>query len=404
MKTGNHEPLAYRPDIDGLRAFAVLSVVAYHAFPETVKGGFIGVDVFFVISGYLIGGIILRDLEQGTFSFWNFYSRRIRRIFPALIVVLASALAFGWFALLPDEFKSLGKHVLGGSTFVSNFVLWQEAGYFDVEAKAKPLLHLWSLGIEEQFYIFFPLLLWLCHRKGIGKFPCIVILVACSFLYNLSLHTADRTADFYSPLTRIWELLAGVLCTMAVGHQEARPKPFCASSDKETGDAAGKLGLPCAFLGLSCLVISLCSINDQMPYPGWRALTPVVGAICLLGAGNRNVINNYLFSNRIAVFIGKVSYPFYLWHWVLLSFAFIVHGGLDSGDFALRVWLVCLSFVFAVVTYFFIEKPIRFNQQYRTVKIASLIIFMIVLGCSGVFIFITEGKYCRLTGLKNSKV
>lgn len=173
--------MAYRPDIDGLRAFAVLSVVAYHAFPEWVKGGFIGVDVFFVISGYLIGGIILRDLEQGTFSFWNFYSRRIRRIFPALIVVLASVLVFGWFALLPNEYEALGKHVLGGATFVSNFVLWGEAGYFDVEAKAKPLLHLWSLGIEEQFYIFFPLLLWFFFRRKMKISFWIALLFLISF-------------------------------------------------------------------------------------------------------------------------------------------------------------------------------------------------------------------------------
>ena len=206
--------MGYRPDIDGLRAFAVLSVVAYHAFPETVKGGFIGVDVFFVISGYLIGGIILRDLERGSFSFWNFYSRRIRRIFPALIVVLAGALSFGWFALLPDEYKALGKHVLGGSTFVSNFVLWREAGYFDVEAKAKPLLHLWSLGIEEQFYIFFPLLLWFCFRKKLRISFLIPVLLFVSFCFNIYLHNSDRTADFYSPLTRVWELFAGVVCAM----------------------------------------------------------------------------------------------------------------------------------------------------------------------------------------------
>jgi len=179
MNTKN-TPLAYRPDIDGLRAFAVLAVVVYHAFPATLKGGFIGVDVFFVISGYLISGIILNDLQQGTFSLWNFYSRRIRRIFPALIVVLAAVLIFGWFALFPDEYRALGKHVLGGAAFISNFLLWREAGYFDVVGKAKPLLHLWSLGIEEQFYIIFPLLLWCCAKKHFRIVTVVIILWFCA--------------------------------------------------------------------------------------------------------------------------------------------------------------------------------------------------------------------------------
>jgi len=156
---------AYRPDIDGLRAFAVLAVVLYHAFPNILKGGFIGVDVFFVISGYLICGIILNDVQRGTFSIWNFYNRRIRRIFPALIVVLTAALVLGWFALFPDEYSALGRHVFGGTAFISNFFLWRESGYFDATARSKPLLHLWSLGIEEQFYILFPALALIFAKK-----------------------------------------------------------------------------------------------------------------------------------------------------------------------------------------------------------------------------------------------
>jgi len=159
------QPQTYRADIDGLRAFAVLSVVFFHAFPQTVKGGFVGVDIFFVISGYLICGIILRDLQFGAFSFANFYARRIRRIFPSLIVVMGAIVVVGWFTLLPDEYANLGKHIFSSSLFLSNFVLWSEAGYFDVAAKAKPLLHLWSLGIEEQYYIFFPAFLWCCAKK-----------------------------------------------------------------------------------------------------------------------------------------------------------------------------------------------------------------------------------------------
>src|SRR4029079_16628146 len=150
----------YRPDIDGLRALAVLGVVAYHAFPGSLSGGYVGVDVFFVISGFLITSIILRGVEAGRFSFMEFYGRRVRRIFPALLIVLAACFVAGWFILWTTEFKLLGKHILGAGGFVSNFVLWKESGYFDARSESKPLLHLWSLGIEEQFYLVWPLLVW----------------------------------------------------------------------------------------------------------------------------------------------------------------------------------------------------------------------------------------------------
>ncbi len=158
----------YHPDIDGLRALAVLSVVIYHAFPEWLEGGFVGVDIFFVISGYLISTIIFTNLEKERFGFREFYVRRVKRIFPALLLVLFASLLFGWFALLPDEFEQLGKHILAGTVFVSNLVFWSESGYFDNIAASKPLLHLWSLGIEEKFYILWPLLIWFAWRSRVG--------------------------------------------------------------------------------------------------------------------------------------------------------------------------------------------------------------------------------------------
>jgi len=160
-------PSQYRPDIDGLRAIAVLTVVTFHAFPNFMKGGFIGVDVFFVISGFLISGIIFQNLEKERFIFSEFYSRRIKRIFPALSIVLLTTHLVGWFILLADEYKNLGKNIAAGAAFISNFILWKEAGYFDTSAETKPLLHLWSLGIEEQFYILWPFLAWLAWKKKI---------------------------------------------------------------------------------------------------------------------------------------------------------------------------------------------------------------------------------------------
>jgi peptidoglycan/LPS O-acetylase OafA/YrhL len=210
----------YRPDIDGLRAIAVLCVVGFHAFPNSVKGGFIGVDIFFVISGYLITSIIASDLQNETFSFSNFYRRRINRIFPALTLVLIASLLIGYFVLLPSELKNLGKQVAGGATFISNFLFWQESGYFDQAAETKPLLHLWSLAIEEQFYIIWPIALWLL-RNHAGRWLILVTTIClASFCLNLWLINSDPSATFYSPLTRFWELALGAMLALVRPKQQ----------------------------------------------------------------------------------------------------------------------------------------------------------------------------------------
>src|ERR1700691_5932961 len=208
----SHRPLTvpqYRADIDGLRGIAVLSVLGFHAFPTWVRGGFTGVDVFFVISGFLISTIIFGSLARDGFSFVEFYSRRIRRIFPALLLILIAGYAFGWLVLLPEDYKQLGKQIAGGAGFVSNFVLWNESGYFDSAAETKPLLHLWSLGIEEQFYIIWPSLLWLGWKYRLNLLTVTLIVAAASFALNIAEAGSDSVAAFYSPQTRFWELMVG---------------------------------------------------------------------------------------------------------------------------------------------------------------------------------------------------
>lgn len=192
-----HKSFNYRPDIDGIRALAVLAVFIFHAFPKAMRGGFIGVDVFFVISGFLISSIIFTQLEKGTFSFLEFYSRRIRRIYPVLLSVLISCLIFGWFFLMNDEYAQMGKHVAGGAGFISNFILWFESGYFDNAANTKPLLHLWSLGIEEQFYIVWPLLLWLAWKKRLNLFTVSLVIAVISFVLNLHWYKTNPVIDFF---------------------------------------------------------------------------------------------------------------------------------------------------------------------------------------------------------------
>src|SRR5215831_1009565 len=215
-------PKAYRADIDGLRAVAVGGVIAFHAFPAVAHGGFIGVDVFFVISGYLISDLILKDLEQDHFSFANFFGRRIRRIFPAVIVLLAFCLGLGWFVLLDDEYKMLGNHVGAAAAFAANFAFWNEAGYFDTAAELKPLLHLWSLGIEEQFYMLWPALLVVVYRLGLNALLVTAALGVVSFWLNVSHVLQDRAWVFFLPQARLWELVVGGVCAYLTLHARGR--------------------------------------------------------------------------------------------------------------------------------------------------------------------------------------
>ncbi|WP_197712068.1 acyltransferase family protein [Polynucleobacter necessarius] len=284
----------YRPDIDGLRAVAVLAVVAFHAFPNWVKGGFIGVDVFFVISGYLISTIIFENLDKGTFRFSEFYARRIKRIFPALILVLGACLVFGWFILLADEYKQLAKHVVAGSSFLSNLVLWKEAGYFDNLSDTKPLLHLWSLGIEEQFYIVWPLLVWFSWKRKFNLLFIAIFFATLSFILNVKNIRQDAIATFYSPQTRFWELLSGsVLSWVTLYKNDAFLNPankinryFASVFRSDRTEVNGNLLFSLLSLfGLILIVFGLWHINKELNFPGKWALIPVLGATMILIAG-----------------------------------------------------------------------------------------------------------------------
>lgn len=332
----------YRPDIDGLRAVAVIAVVLYHGWPNYLPGGFIGVDSFFVISGYLITSIILSALEERRFSILEFYARRVRRIFPALLLVLVATIGFGWIVLLPDEFKQVARHVTAGGLFVSNLLLWNEAGYFDNAGLTKPLLHLWSLGIEEQFYLLWPLMLWLMFRSKKGVLILLCAVFACSFLANLALTSSDATAAFYSPATRFWELMTGGIGAYLYRRFRAWPAHWA-----QCGAIGGALLLAAGFA----------FIGTQDPFPGWRALLPVGGTILLIMAGPHTFINRKLLSARLAVGTGLISYPLYLWHWPLLSYGFIVDGGKPT--VLVRAGLIAAAVLLAILTYRFLELPIR---------------------------------------------
>lgn len=398
----------YRPDIDGLRAVAVLAVVAFHAFPSWVKGGFVGVDVFFVISGYLISTIVFENLDKGTFSFFEFYARRVKRIFPALLLVLIACFAFGWFALLPDEYKQLGRHIAAGAGFISNFILWNEAGYFDNTAETKPLLHLWSLGIEEQFYIVWPLLLWFAWKRKFNLLTITSVVAIATFVLNIKGIEQDMVATFYSPQTRFWELLCGSLLAWVTLYKKdafanVEHKLFYWLSRivySEKQEADGKtLSNVVSFVGLLLLLYGFWRINKEFTFPGKWALVPVLGAVLIITAGSKPWVNRTILSNKITVWFGLISYPLYLWHWPLLSFARIVEGEVPSRN--IRIVAVVLSILLAWVTYKLVERPLRFGKHSKA-KVAVLVVLMTIVGYVGYNTFERDGLKFRTLAKQSS--
>ncbi|MBP0600763.1 acyltransferase [Herbaspirillum sp. LeCh32-8] len=392
---GRETPFAYRADIDGLRAIAILSVVAFHAFPSMLPGGFVGVDIFFVISGFLISSIIFRGLEKDKFSFGDFYVHRIRRIFPALIVVLTACFVFGWFSLLPEEYKQLGKHMAAGAGFIQNFVLWKESGYFDVESDMKPLLHLWSLSVEEQFYLLYPLLVWAIWRAKMSVRAMILLLMAASFALNLWWIQEDPVRTFYLPITRVWELLAGAVCALVALRAGGMPMPRLCADDARNRNVL-------SVLGLLLIVVAIAIIDRTRLFPGWWALLPVTGAALLVLSGPQAWVNRHLLANPVMVWVGLISYPLYLWHWPLLSFTHILTPTAPSPG--ARAAAVALSFLLAWLTYRLLERPIRFSNKSWLVP-AALVLLLTINGFAGFNDFHRNGLSFRLpTNIKQEPV
>lgn len=365
LRGGGH----YRADIDGLRAVAVLAVLLFHAFPGRMPGGFVGVDVFYVISGYLITGILARDHDAGKATIRRFYERRIRRIFPALIVVLLATLGGGWAMLMADQYAALGKNTAAAALFVANLAYWGEASYFDASAATKPLLHLWSLGVEEQFYIAWPLLVLAVLRR---KWPLgwiIAAIAGASFAHSVYLVAADPVQAFFSPLPRLWELLAGAF--LVVMERSGR---------KLGANAANAAALAGAVL----LGASLLLISPSYPFPGLLALPTVAGTMLLVAAGPGAALNRLALAWRPAVAVGLISYPLYLWHWPLLALANVwnFEAPLPANW---RVALLGAAMVLAASTYWLVEKP------WRKARPALLLAGMALAGAAGAAVWAMGG-------------
>lgn len=362
----------YRREIDGLRALAVLPVMLFHAGFETFSGGFVGVDVFFVISGYLITTIILAELEQGKFSIVNFYERRARRILPALFLVMLFCIPFAWFWLLPSDMKDFSQSLVAVSVFASNILFWRKSGYFDTAAELKPLLHTWSLAVEEQYYVLFPLFLMLCWKLGKRS-----ILVTFGLVFVASLAVAEcaaytkPAAAFYLLPTRGWELLIGAFAAFYLSRENR----------KAFGKGLSEFG---GWLGVALILYAVFAYSKTTPFPGFYALVPTLGAVLIILFATQKTTVGKFVSNKAFVGIGLVSYSAYLWHQPL--FAFLKHSDFDDTK-EIYALLILLTLLLAFVSWKFVETPFRKKSLFERKAIFIFAIlgstFFIGLGVFG---------------------
>lgn len=372
--------MIYRKEIDGLRALAVVPVILFHAGFEWIRGGYIGVDIFFVISGYLITSILLKEQQQGTFSIVNFYERRARRILPALFIVLLVCLPFAWFWLLPHELKAFGKSIIAVVTFASNLLFWLETDYFTADAELIPLLHTWSLAVEEQFYIIFPLFLAFFSRKN-----TLLMVTIVAFIALLSLGMTEwgwryfAEGNFYLIPFRAWELMIGALTAFYLFY---KPQPQ---------------GMVChlgSLLGLALIVLAIFFLDKSIPFPSLYALVPTLGTALIILFANDHTWVNKLLSLKLFVMIGLVSYSAYLWHQPLFVFARAYY--MEMPNASIMAGLSLASILLGYISWRYIEAPFRDKRRFsqRQIFVASLLtggIFVLI----GTALVLSDGAMYR---------
>lgn len=359
--------MKYRPEIDGLRAIAVLPVILFHAGFTIFEGGFVGVDIFFAISGYLITSIIVSDLDVNKFSLTSFYQRRARRILPALFFVLICTATCSWFWMLPGEMKSFCDSLIAVPLFISNFFFYFTSGYFDSASEFKPLLHTWSLAVEEQFYFFFPLLMIATWKFG-KRFNLLLLATVSLLSLGIAQHLsiANPSFSFYLLPTRCWEIFAGAILSIYL-YKKKNILWF------------DKAPYPTIFsiFGLALIACSIFSFNSNTRYPGLYTLLPVGGALLvIIFSGKKTPIGNFL-SSKFLVFLGLISYSAYLWHQPIFALARIRN--LNSLQPDTMVLLTVLSFVLAAGTWKFIEKPFRDGDKVKPRLFSFSVIFFAIL-------------------------
>jgi peptidoglycan/LPS O-acetylase OafA/YrhL len=380
--SARHNPaLSYRPEIDGLRALAVLPVMLFHAGFALFSGGFVGVDVFFVISGYLITAIILSELQAGRFSLVNFYERRARRILPALCVMMLVCVPLAWHWLDPQDLKSFAKSLIAVPLFSSNLLFWRETGYFDTGVDLKPLLHTWTLAVEEQYYVFFPLLLMAGWRLGRRWIVALLAVLAVASLALAQMGAeADSSAAFYLLHARAWELLVGSFIAFYFNARRATELPA----------RAPFLHQLAALAGVGLIAYGVFGFDHSTVFPGLNALVPTLGAALIILFAQRNTWVGQLLATRPLVAVGLISYSAYLWHQPV--FAFARNASLVAPPPAVMLGLTGLSLVLAWLSWRFVERAFRDRQQVSRTQIfrfgALASVLFIGLGLTG---FINNG-------------
>ncbi|MDO9150113.1 MAG: acyltransferase family protein [Methylotenera sp.] len=357
--------MKYRSEIDGLRALAVTSVILFHAGLKAVSGGYVGVDIFFVISGFLITTIILSEIQAGNFSIANFYERRVRRILPALFFVMLVCVPFAWVVLSPYDMKYFSKSLAYVSIFLSNTIFYKQSGYFDAATELKPLLHTWSLGIEEQYYVFFPLiliLLWRYARNYILHALTAIFII--SLLYAQYKVQVKPAAAFYLLQSRIWELMAGSISAVLVNKDLY-------------GMQTGKLKNPLSIAGFILVLIAIFGFDKATPFPSFYTLIPILGTVLIILFGTEKTLIARLFSFRPIVGVGLISFSAYLWHQPI--FAFYRHQSYLEPSLIEMFILICAVLILAILTWKYIEQPFR-NRNFLNRKQIFTIALIVSLG------------------------
>ena len=357
----------YRADIDGIRCVAVIAVVIFHAWPQSFPGGFIGVDMFFVISGYIISTITLKQLHNAkTYSYQDFYSKRIRRIFPSLIVVVFVTIALSGFIMFPDELEAMMRTSISGSLFTANLqIMSLKGGYFDVNVKENPLLHLWSLGVEEQFYIVWPCCAAIVARKGAGPYIyTLIFLVSFSLNVYLVYHGYAKTA-FYFPLSRFWQMVTG--CCLA--HYEYF-KYLNVQCDTNSHVTLKSTSL--SLIGMMMIGTGFLFINEESLFPGLWATLPTFGVATIIYSGMSSWLNFHVLGSRVFIFIGKISYPLYLWHWPLLVISRLMYKVKSDALLAQPGSMVMLALLCSVLTYYIVEIRVRYMKSRHVPVVLAL--------------------------------
>jgi peptidoglycan/LPS O-acetylase OafA/YrhL len=373
----------YRPDIDGLRAIAVLSVVLYHFRCVGFSGGYVGVDIFFVISGYLIGGIIIGDSSRGVFSYVRFYTRRIKRLFAAYFIVGMATLAAGWWLLMPADYRAYAKTLIASTAFLSNVVFYHDAGYFDASSSSKPLLHTWSLGVEEQFYIFFPILIRIALRFG-GKaatLRTILAVAVASLVASQYLLVRDPPASFFLLIPRAWEMMLGAAASQIL------------ADDRRLPAAAGRV---LTWVALAAIAATIGLFNDRTPFPGLSALPCCLATAWLLWYGARqpgDAVERTL-GKWLPVAVGRISYSMYLWHWPV--YVFLLYYLAGSFPWEARLAAFALTCILSVASWRYVEQPVRYTKRGPKVVFGGFVAGSLVLAALGFLVWRTDGVPNRL--------